>query len=779
VGAPAGAGKLVFVFPGQGSQWPGMARALLATAPVFRDQVEACARALARHVEWSLLEVLRGEPGAPALDRVDVVQPALFAVMVGLAALWRAMGIEPDAVVGHSQGEVAAACVAGALSLEDAAAVVALRSRAATRLAGHGAMAAVELGADALARHLAPFGARVAIAAINSPTATVVSGEPAAIDGLLAELGAAQIFARKVRVDYASHGAQVEAVRAEIVEALAGVAPRAAAIPIYSTVTGAPVAGQALDGEYWYRNLRHTVRFADTVDRLWADGHHRFVEVSPHPVLAIALTEVVERAVAAGAGLAQSARATVVGTLRREEDELKQGDAVFVPRWAIHQSQNLGDREMVILAITDYGLTGKAFMGNYYRASRGKEDLFQSYSIVDFIDREFWADPYPLLARARAEGPVYYSETFDAWFLTRYADIDAALRDDRLSSRRASFKFAGLPPDMRDKMRPFERSMGQWMIFNDPPDHTRLRSFSSKLFSPRFIASLRPSITRVVNELLDEIAGKGEADLMRDLGSPLPGIVVADMLGVTGSDRRKFEQWSDDIAAFAGASEAKRELAEAGLRSWRDMTACVKEVVEARRRHPEDDFLTSLLAVTSTGDQLTEEELLSSCIVLLAAGHGATQDTVCNSILTLLRNPEALAQVRADPGLLDATGMDELLRFESALQLASRVALDDLVIGGQQIRKGQRVMSMLGAANRDPEQFPEPDKLDLHRKVNRHTAFGVGAHYCIGGPLGRLEGIVTVNAVLARFPKLQLATDKLEWKTSISFRGVRSLPVRF
>jgi hypothetical protein len=459
--------------------------------------------------------------------------------------------------------------------------------------------------------------------------------------------------------------------------------------------------------------------------------------------------------------------------------EVVQGDAVFVPRWAIHQSQNLGDQEMVILAITDYGLTGKAFMGNYYRVSRGKEDLFQKYSIVDFIDREFWADPYPLLTRARTESPVYYSETFDAWFLTRYADIDTALRDDRLSSRRASFKFAGLPPDMRDKMRPFERSMGQWMIFNDPPDHTRLRSFSSKLFSPKFIASLRPSITRVVNELLDGIAGNGEADLMRDLGSPLPGIVVADMLGVTGADRRKFEKWSDDIAAFAGASEAKRELADAGLRSWRDMTACVKEVVEARRRHPEDDFLTSLLAVTSTGDQLTEEELLSSCIVLLAAGHGATQDTVCNSILTLLRNPEALAQVRADPDLLDTTGIDELLRFESALQLASRVALDDLVIGGQQIRKGQRVMSMLGAANRDPEQFPEPDTLDLHRKVNRHTAFGVGAHYCIGGPLGRLEGIVTVNAVLARFPKLQLATDKLEWKTSISFRGVRALPVRF
>ncbi|WP_394831509.1 SDR family NAD(P)-dependent oxidoreductase [Pendulispora rubella] len=311
VGAATHVGKRVFVFPGQGSQWEGMAQSLLESSSVFREEIEACARAFAPWVDWSLLDVLRG--GEPSLDRVDVVQPALFAVMVSLAALWRSLGVEPDAVIGHSQGEIAAAYVAGALSLDDAAKIVTLRSRALIELAGKGAMAAVTLSPDALRPYLEPFGERLAIAAVNGPQATVISGEAAAVDALVRTLGDAGVFARKVRVDYASHSAHVDTVEAELLSHWVGLAPRACRVPLYSTVTGAVVSGAELDPSYWYRNLRHTVRFAETTERLLDDGHRFFVEVSPHPVLTLAIEEILE---------GRKVEAAVVGSLRRDEGDL-------------------------------------------------------------------------------------------------------------------------------------------------------------------------------------------------------------------------------------------------------------------------------------------------------------------------------------------------------------------------------------------------------------------------------------------------------------------------
>nr|BCB14663.1 type I polyketide synthase [Streptomyces spiroverticillatus] len=310
-GTATGRSKVVFVFPGQGSQWAGMALGLLDTAPAFARRIDECAEALAAYTDWDLLAVLRGEPGAPTLDRVDVVQPVLFSVLVSLAELWRAHGVKPSAVVGHSQGEIAAACVAGALSLKDAARVVALRSQAiARRLTGPGGMMSVALSAERIAERLPRWGGRLSVAAINGARSVVVSGDADALDELLVELQAEDVWARKVPVDYASHSHHVESIEEELLRVLAEIEPRPARIPFYSTVTAARIDTGGLDAGYWYRNLRRTVRFEETTRALLADGHGVFVEASPHPVLSVGIQET---------GEAAGRPAAAVGSLRRDD----------------------------------------------------------------------------------------------------------------------------------------------------------------------------------------------------------------------------------------------------------------------------------------------------------------------------------------------------------------------------------------------------------------------------------------------------------------------------
>ncbi|MFD8015976.1 type I polyketide synthase, partial [Streptomyces sp. NPDC059762] len=319
--APATAGKTVLVFPGQGSQWAGMALGLLEQSPVFAAHLRACAEALDRHTGWSLLDVLHGAPGAPSLERVDVVQPALFAVLTSLAELWKAAGVVPDAVAGHSQGEIAAAYVAGALSLDDAALVVALRSRIITRLAGTGAMASVPLPADRVhARLAAATAAGVHLAAVNGPDSTVVAGDTDAVRAFVAACEADGVRARLIPVDYASHTPHIDALREELLEALSPVRPRTSAVPFFSSVTGGLLDTAELDADYWYRNLRETVQFGKATEALLDAGHRLFVEAAPHPVLTVGVRQTLERA---------GVPAAALGTLRRDEGDARALLAAF------------------------------------------------------------------------------------------------------------------------------------------------------------------------------------------------------------------------------------------------------------------------------------------------------------------------------------------------------------------------------------------------------------------------------------------------------------------
>jgi cytochrome P450 len=375
---------------------------------------------------------------------------------------------------------------------------------------------------------------------------------------------------------------------------------------------------------------------------------------------------------------------------------------------------------------------------------------------------QFRNDPYPLYRYLHDQAPVQWNELLGAWTLARYPDVVEALTDSHFSADRASLR-----PELDQEHKS--------MLISDPPDHTRLRALVQKAFTPRIIEQLRPRIVSIVDELLARIAnGDRGFDLIADLAYPVPVVVIAELLGVPATDHETFRHWSAALAASLDPMISS-ELRDRATEARDALHAYLRTIIAERRREPKSDLISALVAVEERGDVLSESDLVVMCTLLLIAGHETTVNLIGNGTLALLQHPDQLARLRASPELI-GTAVEELLRFDSPVQMTGRVLTQPREIGGQLLDTGAFVLPLIGAANRDPDQFAQPDELDLGRSPNPHIAFGRGIHFCLGAPLARLEGQIAIGSLVQRFPELELAGEPVR-RNQITLRGLRELPL--
>ncbi len=392
---------------------------------------------------------------------------------------------------------------------------------------------------------------------------------------------------------------------------------------------------------------------------------------------------------------------------------------------------------------------------------------------LDFDSPDFLADPYPPYHRLRAADPVHRSPWGD-WYLTRYTDVTMALSDRRFCRESPG----GTNPMTNEQREPtaLDRMMTMWMIYRDPPSHTRLRGLVNSAFTPQVVEELRPRIQDIVGDLLDDVQDAGSMDIIADLAYPLPVIVISEMLGVPAEDRGLLKGWSGALTKALDTGMAA-DVARA-MPATLELTAYFRELVTERRKRPKDDLISSLIAAESEGDKLSEEELLANCVLLLWTGHETTKNLVGNGLLALLRNPRQLQKLKDDSGL-SKTAAEELLRYDSPVQKICRWTTEDIEIGDKIMPKGELVVNLLGAANRDPERFPDPDRLDVARRDGAHVAFGRGIHTCLGAGLARIEAQIAIDAVIRRMPRLALQEDGFAWQKITSLRGLERFHVSF
>jgi cytochrome P450 len=387
------------------------------------------------------------------------------------------------------------------------------------------------------------------------------------------------------------------------------------------------------------------------------------------------------------------------------------------------------------------------------------------------------ADPFPLYQRLRDEDPAHWSPRLKAWVLTRYEDVKRVCLDEGMSSDRLRPFFATLPPPEARSLADLARYLTLWMVFRDPPEHTRLRRLAAKVFNVRSMHALRPNIESLTRWLLDSIDERPALDFIADFAGPLPALVIMDMLGAPREELARLKRLSDEMALFIGSARDAPEKYERASSATREMAGLFRELVAARRAAPQRDLLSQLVALDDAGERLSEDELVATCILLLFAGHETTTHHLANGLRALLAFPGELEKLRTAPALAPAA-VEELLRYDGPIGAQVRIVQEPQTLHGKELRPGERVFLLMNAANRDPRAYPDPDRLDLGRNGVPHLTFGYGAHICLGFPLARLEGQVALPAVLARWRRIALAEPAPEWMDSMVLRGMKAMRLR-
>jgi len=394
-------------------------------------------------------------------------------------------------------------------------------------------------------------------------------------------------------------------------------------------------------------------------------------------------------------------------------------------------------------------------------------------SLYHLLDPEVLANPYPLYRRLRDEAPVLWDPYLHAWVVTRYADVSNVLHHFKAARTPDPDRLAALG---MGELTPIAAVMVRQMLFLDPPEHGRVRRLASAAFTPRRIAHLREHIRQIAEELVDELAARGRFDVMAGLANSLPAIVTAEMVGVPTSDHELLKSWSQDFAEMLGNFQHNPGRAKKTLQSVEAMVAYFRAAVVREAAHPTDGLINALVTAEVDGNRLSEEEIVANVIVTMVGGQETTTNLIGNGLLTLLRQPDQLERLRSDPPLMPSA-VEELLRYESPSQHTARLAPAGAVLGGKEIPEGAAVIAVMGAANRDPERFGDPDRVELDRQDNRHLAFGWASHFCFGAPLAHMEGQIAFETLLTRFSELSLADEAIRWRPNLGLRGLTELHV--